>query len=397
MYTVFDNCKTGIERYIELFTSACDKELRNHQVYFIQNTNSIFPRIEVENNCVKALFPLPENILLKISTYWRRKYFKVIIEILTPYFTGFSEIFFHCHDLFLLDLAEEFKFQSKGKIITQMHCIPWKGYLMYNESLFNKLNQLYMNEEYGLFKKMEDSTIKYQIADQIICLSEAAREYLVNIHQVNDGKIKIIHNGINVKKNIVDYRRKKDPIEILYVGKITRDKGIYELLDALRIVNDKGYDFKVIIAGAISNKSRQEINSDYKKLNINILGQISYAELQKLYKTCTIGIIPSLHEQCSYVALEMAMHGMPMIVSKIDALAEMFKHEETILYTPLVFDPDTGLNIDKDKFVKNIIYLINNENLRKKMSRNVQKLCIEKFNIDQMMDKTVTIYKSLCL
>jgi glycosyltransferase involved in cell wall biosynthesis len=128
---------------------------------------------------------------------------------------------------------------------------------------------------------------------------------------------------------------------------------------------------------------------------IEILGEISFDKLQKLYKSCTIGVIPSLHEQCSYVALEMVCFGTPMIVSNVDALGEMFEHEKTAMFVPMVFDPDFGLNADTGRFVDHIIRLITDDNLRKTLSRNVRKLYEEEYTLERMIENTIKIYKEL--
>ena len=79
-----------------------------------------------------------------------------------------------------------------------------------------------------------------------------------------------------------------------------------------------------------------------------MLGVVSFNELKKLYSESTIGIIPSLHEQCSYVAIEMSMFGLPIIVSDVDALSEMFEDEINALKIPLLFDEDFGLDLESD-------------------------------------------------
>jgi glycosyltransferase involved in cell wall biosynthesis len=395
LHIVYDNCKTGIDRYLEMFNNATEERLKSHVVYFVRYAKKIFPQIEIANNgCVKAILPIPESELL-YKNFWRKKYFIIVAEILTPYIKEMTNLFFHSHNLFFPELTEELKRKFGGKIITHMHCIPWKYSMDKNKSLFNTLNRLYIDKEYESFKNTEKSEITYQTFDMIICLSEAAKDYLIKIHGTDDRKIKIIYNGIRLKKDIVDCKRKRNPIEILYAGKVSKDKGIYELLDALKIVNSKGYHPKIKIAGVVSSTDQQIIKSCYTKLDINILGEISIDELQGLYSACTMGIIPSLHEQCSYVALEMAVSGTPMIVSDVDALAEIFEHENTALLTPLVFDSDFGLSVDKEKLAENIIRLINDEGLRNKLSNNVRKLCEDKFRLDMMMDKTIEVYKQL--
>ena len=138
-----------------------------------------------------------------------------------------------------------------------------------------------------------------------------------------------------------------------------------------------------------------QIKSDYADLNIDYKGQIPYEELKALYTTCLFGMIPSLHEQCSYTAIEMAMYGLPMIVSKVDALAEMFEQGETALFVPLVFDPDFGIETDKAIFVNQVIRLIEDKKLRKRLGENVRKCYENCFTLDLMIRNTLNFYNQI--
>ncbi|MCS2591920.1 glycosyltransferase [Bacteroides thetaiotaomicron] len=137
------------------------------------------------------------------------------------------------------------------------------------------------------------------------------------------------------------------------------------------------------------------IRKAYKQLKIDILGTVSFNELKELYTTNTIGVIPSLHEQCSYVAIEMSMFGMPMIVSDVDALSEMFEDEVNALRIPLVFDEDFGLELDEEKLADAIIRLIDDEALRLKLSTNAIKNYQERFTLEKMIENTINVYEQL--
>ena len=114
-----------------------------------------------------------------------------------------------------------------------------------------------------------------------------------------------------------------------------------------------------------------------------------------MYACCSLGIVPSLHEQCSYVAIEMSMFGMPMIVSDVDALSEMFEDEVNALKIPLVFDEDFGLELDEEKLTDAIIRLIDDKVLRQKLSENAIKNYREKFTLDNMIENTINVYEQL--
>ena len=137
------------------------------------------------------------------------------------------------------------------------------------------------------------------------------------------------------------------------------------------------------------------IRKAYKQLKIDILGTVSFNELKELYTTNTIGVIPSLHEQCSYVAIEMSMFGMPMIVSDVDSLSEMFEDEVNALRIPLVFDEDFGLELDEEKLADAIIRLIDDEALRLKLSTNAIKNYQERFTLEKMIENTINVYEQL--
>ena len=102
-----------------------------------------------------------------------------------------------------------------------------------------------------------------------------------------------------------------------------------------------------------------------------------------------------MHEQCSYVAIEMSMFGMPMIVSDVDALSEMFEDEVNALKIPLVFDEDFGLELDEEKLTDAIIRLIDDKVLRQKLSENAIKNYREKFTLDNMIENTINVYEQL--
>lgn len=89
------------------------------------------------------------------------------------------------------------------------------------------------------------------------------------------------------------------------------------------------------------------------------------------------------------------MFGVPMVVSEVDALKEMFKDKETALLVPLLFDPDLGIDFDKNIFIHSIIELIENEDLRKYLGRNAKKAYSERFSLNVMMKCTVDIYRQM--
>ncbi|GHU63140.1 hypothetical protein FACS1894160_3210 [Bacteroidia bacterium] len=215
---------------------------------------------------------------------------------------------------------------------------------------------------------------------------------------ISGENIKVIYNGINDLGNDSSNKEPKnasDTIQCLFVGVLSESKGIFYILKALRQVQSKGYKVVLNMAGACSSSVHKQITEEYNDLQVNVLGRISFEELQKYYQESDIGIIASLQEQCSYVAIEMAMFGLPIVTTAVDGLDEMFTDGVDALKVNTLFSKVFGLRVDVDMMADKIISLIENDALRRQLGENARKLYKERFNLETMMQKTVAEYKSL--
>ncbi len=127
--------------------------------------------------------------------------------------------------------------------------------------------------------------------------------------------------------------------------------------------------------------------------NVNYLGFIPFDDLVTLYKKATIGVIPSLEEHCSYVALEMLHSGLPVVASNLGGLKEIFIHNKNALLVDTIADPTNvfGIAPQIEQMAEQMIILLNNEKLRKKFSECAIKRANDGFTAVQMAKKYVEI------
>jgi len=123
-----------------------------------------------------------------------------------------------------------------------------------------------------------------------------------------------------------------------------------------------------------------------------MVGCISFHELIKYYRRCDAGIIASLQEQSSYVAIEMAMFGLPIITTAVDGLDEMFTDNVNALKVNTRFSLFFGLTADVDTIADKIIILIENRQLRLLLGKNVRYLYESDFTLKRMIQQTVAVY-----
>lgn len=392
---------SGVNRYLQMMMRgliACP-EIVVHTVYILEKKDMLFPDIRYEGEEIRAVIPFPLNTRPVIKEdFWMTGYAEVVADMLDSYFCGKQNLIWNVHCINLSRLAVIMKQRHGGQILTYLHCIPWKFDLEGNPRRFIERYRKYLNREYKGFNDSAVEKLTYEAADHIVCVTESARMYLKDYMQVPEEKISVVMNGLEPMEQRPEERKQAGIPELLYVGRISREKGVPDLLKALRKVKRKGYAFRLTLAGPGRPALIRELKEKYPDLALDFAGQIPFEELVAKYRKCTIGIIPSLHEQCSYVALEMAMFGVPLVVTDVDGLGEMFVQRRTALKVPLVFDDIMGLEVDAGKLAEAIVSLLDKPERRRQLSENVRQYFLEHYTAANMVNRTLEIYNQmLCL
>ena len=180
-----------------------------------------------------------------------------------------------------------------------------------------------------------------KVYDQIYALSKYICNRICKIDEkIAKGKVKLLYNGIDTEKfrnanenNVKNIKKKlkisSNDIVVLYTGRLVREKGIKELIQAFNIINNN--KFKLVIIGSIKsgiNKGSKFINElkNISKKNKNIIftGYIDYKEIPDYYAIADIGIIPSTWEEpFALTVIEHLSSGHPVIISNSGAMPEL--------------------------------------------------------------------------
>ncbi|WP_435816992.1 glycosyltransferase [Bacteroides fragilis] len=108
--------------------------------------------------------------------------------------------------------------------------------------------------------------------------------------------------------------------------------------------------------------------------HVTFTGRIRKEKLYQLYQISDIGVLPSLQEQCSYVAIEMMMHGIPLIGTASTGLEDMIQ-EGLNGYAISIEDvdayPEVFIEKLKSSMVRILSLSIDEKNAMRQQSRNV--------------------------
>lgn len=226
-----------------------------------------------------------------------------------------------------------------SKILFVVHDLSWTTPLLgdvekVSEIMKNRDKPQIRTKYSQLLKNIDNVILLLNLVDYIICLSEDTHRVLQDLYAIDPRKIFFIPNfltdthmelsarqkGLIRKKHYINNNEKI----LLFVGRLTKPKGIMALINSFKKVLRIYPDCRLILVGNLS--STDEVFKACKSMfsKISFTGQISYDELDRLYRITDIGLVPSYSEQCSYSGIEMLMHGLPVVASDGFGVRNMF-------------------------------------------------------------------------
>lgn len=401
-----ENITNGVSRYSEMLHSGLPKDLYEiSYIKFVFSRKIMLPKRIIHKEHIEMIVPLPINSeeILE-NSYWFSEYNRLVEHIISPYLE--NDFIFHIQTMNLISLAVFLRQKYNCKIVSHIHCIPWK-YKYSSDQL--RFNQIYyrlniaenINETHLTHFVTSNEVNIIGESDAIICVTKSSKDYYERYLHAVPEKIFCIYNGIRdelrnstLKERLSVQSENDSPYHLLYVGNVTENKGFPYILEALRKVSDIGYNYVLLVAGSVDNKMIKLIEQENNKLNIKLLGHVDYSRLQELYKSADIGLISSLFEQCSYVALEMMMYRLPVVYSGIEELREVFGNKGN-MDVPVKFTIHSSLSLDVDLFADKIMKLMDSQDLRNEVSLNERKRFLELFTQEQMIQDTISVYNKL--
>jgi glycosyltransferase involved in cell wall biosynthesis len=150
-------------------------------------------------------------------------------------------------------------------------------------------------------------------ASSVRAVTKYQAENLVNFFGIKSEKIVVVPVPITVASKSVTLKTER-PKTIGLIGRIHQDRGIWDFINLIRILNSNSKDFKVVVIGDGPRKDKflLKLESVIPKKRIIYLGQLSESELRKAWKK--IGVLVSMAPVESYgrVIRESLIAGVPV-------------------------------------------------------------------------------------
>jgi glycogen synthase len=252
-----------------------------------------------------------------------------------------------------------------------------------------------------------------EMADAIIAVSKETKVDVLKHFNVDEKKVKVIYNGINLQQYIVtsetstldEYGIDKTKPYVLFVGRITRQKGIIHLVNAIKYIDP---DTQIILcAGAPDTddiaKEMEDSVAEVKKTRENVIWidkMLEKKEIIQLYSHADVFCCPSIYEPFGIINIEAMACGTAVVASAVGGIKEVVIDGETGILVPVEQQTQAPFEpLDPDRFAKDLAdgvnKLIQNKELRETMAIKGRKRVEDYFDWTAIAKQVEDLYKSL--
>lgn len=300
-----------------------------------------------------------------------RRVFKMLKGIIQVYYTLKTKKV----DVVHIHMAEKGSVYRKGivirmarragkKVVVQMHAGPIMSW-------YKSLDVKHQRR----VKKIFDN------CDLMLVLGEYWRNEIKQL--ISDSKIRVLYNGVVIQKSNEYSLNNKN---ILFLGMVTRRKGAFDLIDAIKKIDTEiDSDIRVVFGG-IDGNNELEKYSEKLGLSSRIIfkGWIGEEEKRQCYKNAMICALPSYFEGLSMTIIEAMSYGVPVVTTNISTMREIVGDDYNLI--------NPG---DVDSLADSLLYLIKNESNRQAISSYLYDRANKNFGLEHNIEKTIEYYKEV--
>ena len=198
-------------------------------------------------------------------------------------------------------------------------------------------------------------------------------------------------SGVDAKEFLFKPPKEKEPVSILCTARMLKDKGIVELLEACRLIAEKGKCFKLTLLGKIDLENPAYITKEelIKAVNISQIQWLGYSKDVKLaLEKCHIYCLPSYREGLPKAIVEAMAVGRPIVTTSAPGCDDC------------VLEGVNGFKVPiKDAFAlaEKLEVLIDDPVLRLKMGKASRRIFEKEFTLDKVIKQHLEVYNHMLM
>ncbi|HSW88246.1 MAG TPA: glycosyltransferase family 4 protein [Candidatus Saccharimonadales bacterium] len=226
-----------------------------------------------------------------------------------------------------------------------------------------------------------------QYSDKVVAVSNLTKNIIVDNYEIPSSKVAVVHNGVELTDETLPekmFELKKDNKIVLFVGRLTLQKGPDYFLKAAQKVLEHEPHVRFVIVG--SGDMKERLIRDAIALGISdkviFTGFLRDSSLKALYAAADLFVMPSVSEPFGITGLESAINGTPVLVSKQSGVSEVLHHALQVDFW------------DIDEMTNKILAVISYAALKRTLKKNVAEEAQQQ-TWDKSAEKIRDVYRNL--
>ena len=263
---------------------------------------------------------------------------------------------------------------------------------LFGKELIIHVHGNYLGKEYTLLKGFKKLVFKWILnkATKGIVLSESLKGNMSPF--IEENNIFVLHNFVEnflcQDKKIVFQESNESNPRIIFLSNLMQEKGILDLLEALKILEAEGFTFEAKIAGNIDAKNKIAINKYFHELrNVEYCGIVSGNEKKDLLNWGNIFVLPTYYE----------MEGQPISILEAMATANLILTTNHAGIADVFQDGINGFYVEKKNpmsIVSNILKTVHNCELSNSIRIKNFLLAKRKYSVNNFISNFINIIES---
>lgn len=387
----------GVGTYIKHLVDALKSDLYEITVIHLRSykVNSVL--IEKQNNITQIYIADSKGAKYNYDREKQNKrYYRNVLLLLSSYLDDSKKYIFQLNYMGMEKFAIALKAKFlNSQILMTVHYTNWCFTLLGDKDKLRRIMDHPENKENEeLLKSIESEKSLLNVCDRVIGISKHSYDDLINIYKIPERKLVLVPHGLKDSKSHLTkkegnllkqkYGFKGKELILIFAGRLDVDKGIEVLAESFIELQKVYPQLRLIIAGD------GNYNAIFPKLTFGwskviFTGFVDKTILYELFSIADIGVLPSFHEEFGYVALEMMMMGLPLVVGRTSGLSELVVNGVSGITVTLNREKKEENSFALQTAIKE---LLDRPLLRKEYARNGRLRFLQNYNFETFVQQT---------
>lgn len=317
------------------------------------------------------------------------------------------EYIFHLNFMINATLVYQLKRVFKSKIILTIHYTNWSFELLGDtqrlKDILNKEKKKLDAFEKKLVENFKEDVKIIKSCNRSVFIAQHTLDSFNKNSEIDPNKFDVINNGLKdsfEEKTLKElnaiktkYHIPTNATVVLFVGRLDPIKGVDFLIKSFKkVLESRPESILIIIGDGDFSKWYKKAENYWTK--IIFTGRLDKKQIYEFYQIANVGVVPSIHEEFGYVAIEMMMWRLPIVVSNVGGLSEIVEDNISGLKVPVRTRKGKRI-VDVSQLAEKIGSLLDNKSLSLRLGEGGRKRFLVKYELSIFEDKIRNLFLNI--